>query len=86
MFKLTTKLMAGAALCAVLLAGCGGSDSNGGGFGTATPPPGGGDQTITSVADYIKNLIASNGENTDPIDINSLTLAADDSSEPAAVE
>lgn len=86
MFKLTTKLMAGAALCAALLAGCGGDSSGGGGLGTATPPPGGGEQTITAVADFIKNLIASNGENTDPIDINALTLAADDSSEPAAVE
>ena len=85
MFKLTTKLMAGSALCAVLLAGCGGGgDDNGGSQGAVTPPPG--QQTITSVVDFIKNLIASNGENTDPIDINSLTLAADDNAEPAAVE
>jgi len=91
MFKLNAKLMAGAALCAVLLAGCGGDsdnngNDNGGGFGMTKPPPGGGEQTITSVFEYIKNLIASNGENTDPIDINSLTLAADDTSEPAALE
>lgn len=86
MFKLTTKLMAGSALCAVLLAGCGGGDSNGGGLGAVTPPPGGGMQTITAVVDFIKNLIASNGENTEAVDINSLTLAADDSSEPVAVE
>ena len=85
MFKFNSKLMAASAFCAVLLAGCGGSDSNGGGLGTATPP-GGGEQTITSVADLIKNLFASNGENTDPIDINSLTLAADDTSDPAPVE
>ena len=85
MFKLTTKLMAGSALCAALLAGCGGGgDGNGGSQGAVTPPPG--QQTITSVVDFIKNLIASNGENTDPIDINSLTLAADDNAEPAAVE
>ncbi len=86
MFKLNTKLMAGSALWAVLLAGCGGGDSNGGGLGAAVPPPSGGMQTITAVADFIKNLIASNGENTDPIDINSLTLAADDNAEPAAVD
>lgn len=86
MFKFNSKLMATSAFCAVLLAGCGGSDSNGGGFGTATPPPGSGEQTISSVAEFIKNLFASNGENTDPIDINSLTLAADDTSEPVPVE
>lgn len=89
MFKLNTKLMAGGALCAVLLAGCGGggsSDGNGGGQGAVTPPPGQQTQTITAVVDFIKNLIASNGENTDPIDINALTLAADDNAEPAAVE
>ena len=39
-------------------------------------------QTITDVVAYIENLIASNGENTDPIEINSLTLAVDDTSEP----
>ena len=43
-------------------------------------------QTITAVADYIRNLIASNGENTEPIDINGLTLAADDKAEPAVVD
>lgn len=87
MDKFTSKLMAGSALCAALLAGCGGGgDGNGGGLGAVTSPPGGGARTITAVADFIKNLIASNGENTDPIDINALTLAADDSSEPAAVE
>ena len=69
----------------VLLAACGGGDdSNGGGWGAVTPPQG--QRTITSVVDFIKNLIASNGENTDPIDINSLTLAADDTSEPVSVE
>ena len=84
MFKLNTKLIASAALCAALLAGCGGGDSNGNGLGAVTPPPV--QQTITAVVDFIKNLIASNGENTDPIDTNSLTLAVDDSAEPAAVE
>ncbi|MEP6966036.1 MAG: hypothetical protein ABI845_11150 [Polaromonas sp.] len=85
MFKLNTKLIIASALCTVLLAACGGGgDSNGGGLGAVTPPPA--QQTITSVVDFIKNLIASNGENTDPIDINSLTLAADDTSEPVPVE
>jgi hypothetical protein len=82
MFKRNSKLMASAAFCAVLLAGCG----DGGGGGTAFAPSAPSEQTITAVADFIKNLMAGNGENTDPIDINPLTLAADDTSEPAPLE
>ena len=82
MFKLNSKLLAGAALSAALLAGC----SGGGGGGATVAPPSGMAQTITSVVEFIKNLIASNGENTDPIDINALTLAVDDTAEPAPTE
>lgn len=87
MFKLNSKLTAGAVLASALLAGCGG-DSGGDQFSTGpsptpTPPM---ERTITAVADYIRNLIASNGENTEPIDINGLTLAADDKAEPAVVD
>ena len=81
MFKLNSSLMAGAALSAVLLSGCGGDGSV-----AAAPPPGPLDQTITAVVEYIQNVIASNGENTDPIDINPLTLAVDDTSEPAPLQ
>ncbi|MEO5607850.1 MAG: hypothetical protein ABIR13_09780 [Polaromonas sp.] len=81
MFKLNSKLMTGAVLTSALLAGCGG-DSGGYASTGPTQPM---DQTITAVADYIRNLIASNGENTEPIDINGLTLATDDTSEPAPV-
>ena len=83
MFKLNSKLMTGAVLASALLAGCGG-DSGGGQASTGPAPPM--EQTITAVADYIRNLIASNGENTEPIDINGLTLAADDKAEPAVVD
>ena len=79
MFKRNSKLMAGAALCAVLLAGCGGD----GGRSAEAPPK---EQTITAVVEYLKNLIVRNGENTEPIDINPLTLAADDTSEPVPLE
>jgi hypothetical protein len=82
MFKLNSKLMAAAALSAVLLSGCG----DGNGNGVAGAPPGPMEETITAVVNYIQNLIASNGENTDPIDINPLTLAADDTSEPAPLQ
>lgn len=85
MFKLNSRLMTGAALTALLLAGCGGGggddvQAGGGGGGGGNPPPM--EQTVTNVFDFISNLMANNSENSDPIDINGLTLAADDSSEP----
>jgi ABC-type glycerol-3-phosphate transport system substrate-binding protein len=80
MFKANSKLMAGAALSALLLAGCGGGGS---GSDAAAPPLTPVEQTVASIVDFINNLIASNGENTDPIDINALTLAADDTADAA---
>jgi len=73
------------ALVAVLLAGCGGSGGDfsagaGGGPGGGTPPAM--EQTISNVFGYISQLIASNDANSDPIDINGLTLANDDMAEP----
>lgn len=77
MIKLNTKLAAVAGLSAALLTGCGG-----GGGGSAGNGSGGGTQTIdsASVVGFLKQL-SSNGENSDPIDINSLTLAADDTAD-----
>jgi hypothetical protein len=77
MLKLNLKLVAGAALSAALLAGCGGSV---GGFDARGPIA----QTITDVVGFIQNLFAS-GENTAPIDINSLTLK-NDPGEPKPVQ
>ena len=95
MHKLNSKLVLTAALSAALLAGCGGgsSSSNADGpssFGVfpATPAtpgtPGVSDlgESIAAVFDYISGLIASNSENSDPVDINVLTLAADETSSP----
>ena len=83
MFTFNARLMAGAALSAALLAGCGGNNDD---HGAGGPPPGPVAQTITDVVGYINGLIASNGENTDPVDVNPLTLAADDTSEPAPLQ
>ena len=92
-FKLHSTLMTGAVLASALLAGCGSSDGDGGQVGSGpgtgpgtpgTPPPV--QQTITAVADYVRNLIAgSTADNTQPLDINGLTLAADDQAQPAPV-
>lgn len=86
MRKSNAKLLAGAALSALLLAGCGGGD------GVFSPPVADATptapteptmaQTVSDVFAFISNLISSNGENSDPIDINGLTLATDDTSGP----
>ena len=79
MIKVNTKLAAAAMLSAALLAGCGGGDGGGvaGGGGGAINPS----ASASAVVDYIQSVIAV-GENTEPIDINSVTLATDDTSEP----
>lgn len=82
MIKLNSRGLAGAALSAALLAGCGGGDG-GGSHGVVTPPPEPVPQTITDVVAYLHQLIATTGENTEPVDVNALTLAADDTSEAA---
>ena len=81
--KLNARLMAGSALVAALLAGCGGGGGGSSGGGGDTPPVV--NQTISNVFAYINNLIASNDANSDPIDINALTLATDDTAEPTAL-
>ena len=89
-FKLHSKVLwTGAVLASAVLAGCGSSDGGDGQVGTG---PGSPDpqppvqQTITAVADYVRNLIAgSTADNTRPLDTNGLTLAADDRAEPAPV-
>ena len=81
MHKLNSKWLITAALSAALLAGCGGGgDSSGsGGGGFAVSDIG---QNINTVFEYISRLIASNGENTDAVDINGFTLATDETSSP----
>ena len=82
MHKLNSKLVLTAALAAALLAGCGGgggSSSGGEGGGFALSDIG---QNINTVFEYISRLIADNGENTDPVDINGFMLATDETASP----
>lgn len=84
MFKLNLKLMAGALVCAAMLAGCGSDDDTVAQPGPAPAPQ---PQTISSVVEYINSLIASSTtDSSEPIDINPLTLATDDTAEPATLQ
>ena len=83
------KLAAMASLTAALLAGCGGDSGGGGGGGGGTAGFDANGSALPSataigVVTYLNSVIAL-GENTDPIDINSVTLATDDTSEPAPI-
>lgn len=78
MFKLNLKFTTGAALAGALLAGCGGGSDS-----VATTPPM--SQTITDVAAYVANLMASTDANAEPMGLNGLTLVANDTAEPAVI-
>ena len=82
MFTFNPRLMAGAALSAALLAGCGGSNDDHSANGAGAAPPGPALQTITDVVAYINSLITGGSDSAEPVDINSLTLVADDGAEP----
>ena len=42
-------------------------------------------QSVQKTLDYIIGLIANSSENSDPVDINDITLAVDDTAEPTAL-
>ncbi len=78
MDKLNSRPMLAAVLAAALLAACGG-----GGGGVALGPAAGLGQSVMATLAFIRDLIANNGENSDPVDISALTLAVDDTAEPS---
>lgn len=87
MHKLNSKLMLAAVLAGALLAGCGGDVGGNGDLGGGANQPASTDpsQSVAAVFAFISQLIANNDENSDPIDINALTLAVDETSESATV-
>ena len=84
MLTIHSKLMAAAALSAALLAGCGGSndDDNHAGSGSGGQQ-GAGAQTVTDVVAFINGLITGTSDSAEPVDIESLTLTADNGSDSA---
>ena len=75
MNTLKPKLLLVAVLAAAMMAGCGG------GGGGAAPDI---TQSVSALLDFMNNLIAGTGENGELTDVNALTLAVDDTGEPAA--
>lgn len=80
MHKLNFKLVLPVVLATALVAGCGGDSS-----GSAAPAPAPDSpisQSARAVVDFINSLIAGTSETGNPIDINPLTVAVDDTSDP----
>lgn len=79
MDKLNSKAALTAVATALLMAGCGGGGDGNTAPAQPAPDPG---QSVTTLVDFIDRMITNNSENSDPIDINALTLAIDDTAEP----
>ena len=82
MLTIHSRLMATAALSAMLLAGCGGSNDDNNSSGS-DGQPGAGAQTVTDVVAFINGLITGTSDSAEPVDIESLTLTADNGSDSA---
>ena len=74
-------------LATVLVAGCGGRTDNTAGGGGGNPvagAPGDIGTSVTALLAFVNDLFSAS-ENSDPIDVNTLSLAVDDAGEAAAV-
>lgn len=80
--QMKNQLLLGLVLGTSILAGCGG----GGIEALPTPPvaqtP---SNSVNALVAYVQQLIAGTSESTEPVDINGLTLATDDTAEPSAI-
>ena len=65
------------------LSACGGGGGDGTEANVAPSPPPDIGQSVASLLDFMRSLIAGTSETSDPIDINALTLAVDDTAEPS---
>jgi len=84
MNKLNSRLLLSAVATAVFVVGCGGGGGGGVDVVAADPPAQGGPSTLQSI-DFIKNMIASESETSDPHDLDAITLAVDDTADPVAL-
>ena len=78
--------MLAAVMATAVLAGCGGGDSAGEFKAPpAIPPAQSISDTVSVLVQYVQQLIATTSEAGEPIDINGLTIVADDKVEPSAI-
>ena len=82
MRKPNVKMLLAAASAAALVAACGGGDDP---VVAPVDPATQTGQSVQKTIDYITSVIASNGENSDAVDVNAITLAVDDTAEPSAI-
>lgn len=73
--KSIPKLMLAGLIAGAVLTGCGGGGGGGGGASIAN--------STSALFNYVNGLIASNtDDSSEPVDINGLTFAVDDTAEP----
>ena len=71
-------------LATALLAGCGGGNTVSSSL-PANPPAQSISDTVSVLIQYVQQLIAATNDTSEPVDINGLTLVADDRAEPTAI-
>lgn len=79
MHKFSNQLLSAAALATVLISGCGGQNND---VTTAPNPAANIDMSVSALVTYLNGLISGTSESADPVDVNPLTLAVDDTAEP----
>ena len=77
--------MLASVLATAFLAGCGGGDVVGSSVPSPTLPAPSVGNTVSVLVQFVQQLIAGTNESNEPVDINGLTLVADDKVEPTAI-
>ena len=81
MNQFSNKLVGALVLGTALVAGCGGGGS--GSLVDIAKPTLPADLNVSALFKYIGDLISGTSETSEPVDVNGLTLAVDDVTEPA---
>ena len=82
--RVSSGWLATAIVATVLVAGCGGGNSRGGiDSGAIENVPDSVGESVVAMVNYLATLFTQTSETTEPLGVNSLTLAADDTAEPS---
>ena len=85
MQKFNAKLIAAASLAAVLAVACGGDDHVAAVVPPAPDPALEAAKSVQLTVDYLNGVIAGTNDASDPVNIDGITLASDDTAEPTAL-